>query len=227
MPLYSSRLYPESRLAHRYLDGLSGIEIGGSYHNAFGVDTMNVDFTADMDTEFKREELAMCGHAMPVDIVAPGDNVPVAAKSFDFVLSSHVIEHFFDPIAALQEWARIARRFIYVICPQPTALQSDRIKPLTSLRELIDRHAGRSAAPPHEPTTHYTRWTSTSFADMCQYFGFGVLEIQDPDDKVGNGFAVVIDVSPVLHRKLERWCGQQRARLRARVIAFIEPRLPR
>jgi hypothetical protein len=43
MPIYSSKRFRESTLAHRYLDGLKGLEIGGSYHNAFGLDTLNVD----------------------------------------------------------------------------------------------------------------------------------------------------------------------------------------
>lgn len=35
--------FPESALAHKYLDGLKGIEIGGAAHNSFGLDTINVD----------------------------------------------------------------------------------------------------------------------------------------------------------------------------------------
>jgi hypothetical protein len=31
--------FMESKLAHQYLDGLKGIEIGGSAHNSFGLDT--------------------------------------------------------------------------------------------------------------------------------------------------------------------------------------------
>ena len=35
--------FRESAIAHKYLDGLKGIEIGGSAHNPFGLDTINVD----------------------------------------------------------------------------------------------------------------------------------------------------------------------------------------
>jgi hypothetical protein len=63
--------FKESLLAHKLLDGLEGIEIGGSAHNPFGLKTRNVDYTDKMDTVFKQAEIEMCGDALPVDIVAP------------------------------------------------------------------------------------------------------------------------------------------------------------
>jgi SAM-dependent methyltransferase len=184
--------FPESRHAHQLLDGLSGLEIGGSAHNAFGLDTKNVDYTDDMTTVFKLSEVERCGEAMPVDIVADGCGIPVADKSFDFVISSHVIEHFFDPIAALKEWSRVARHYIYIICPQRDALPSDRDLPLTGLDELEARHTGAIEAPEIDMHGHYSRWTPASFCEMCRYFGFEVLDVLEYDDKVGNGFTVVL-----------------------------------
>ena len=185
--------FRESALAHQYLDGLRGLEIGGSAHNAFGLNTLNVDYTADMDTVYKRAEIDMCGEAMPVDIVAFGDCLPVFSNSVDFVISSHVIEHFWDPIAALKEWARVATRYIFIIAPQRFALESDRLKPLTPLSELIARH-DRSIKPPKFDTEHYTRWTCATFCEMCEHIGLNVIQTQDPDDKVGNGFTIVIEL---------------------------------
>lgn len=185
--------FRESALAHAYLDGLRGLEIGGSAHNAFGLNTLNVDYTADMDTVYKRGEIDMCGEALPVDIVAFGDCIPYHAKSVDFVISSHVIEHFWDPIAALREWARIATRYIFIIAPQRDALESDRTKPLTPLSELIARH-DRTIKPPAFDTEHYTRWTCATFCEMCEHIGLNVIQTQDPDDKVGNGFTIVIEL---------------------------------
>lgn len=194
MPIYNSKLFRESPLAHHYLDGLEGLEIGGSAHNAFGLDTRNVDYTADMGTVFKLQEITLCGEAMPVDIVAPGDKIPLADKSVDFVISSHVIEHFFDPIGALKEWKRVAKKYIYVICPQPDALTSDRALTITGWDELADRHSGKIPAPAEDTHEHYTRWTCQTFVMMCNNIGLDVVEFQNPDDKVGNGFAVVINL---------------------------------
>jgi ubiquinone/menaquinone biosynthesis C-methylase UbiE len=187
--------FQESALAHQYLDGLVGLEIGGSAHNAFGLKTRNVDFSADMNTVYKQAEVTMCGEAMRVDIASPGNKLPLPDKSEDFVISSHVIEHFFDPIATLKEWGRVARRYIFVICPLRDALESDRALPITPLQELLDRHAGKIAMPCddeyHYPY-HFTRWEPQGFVDMCRHVGFNVVDMQPKDDKVGNGFAVVI-----------------------------------
>src|SRR5574344_2480746 len=40
-------LYAASKLANKYLKGKRGIEIGGSFHNQFGLNTLNVDFTEE------------------------------------------------------------------------------------------------------------------------------------------------------------------------------------
>lgn len=186
--------FPQSAHAHKWLGGLKGIEIGGSAHNAFGLDTINVDRIHPPDPAFElyaREQLHLCGEVMPVDVVAPGDALPFADKSYDFVISSHVIEHFYDPIGALKEWARVAKRYIYIICPHRDALPSDRDKPLTTLDEHIGRHESQTKLATDE---HHSRWTPDSFVIMCAQFGFNVVDMLPTDDKVGNGFTIVIDV---------------------------------
>lgn len=200
MAIYNSKYFRESILAHSLLDGLKGLEVGGSAHNAFGLDTLNVDAYHHDDPKFVSvygiEQKRLCGHIMPVDIVAPGDKIPVWDKSFDFVIASHVIEHFYDPIAAIKEWVRIARKYVYLIVPQPDALESDRTKLITGLPELLARHA--ETDKPAWTDEHHTRWTCDTFRDMCAAMGWNVSHWQDPDDKVGNGFTIVIEVSPAL-----------------------------
>lgn len=193
MPIYNSKRFRESALAHQLLDGMQGIEVGGSAHNAFGLNTLNVDYTDDMNTVFKRGEVEMCGEAMPVDVVAFGDALPFPNKSFDFVISSHVIEHFWDPVKAINEWLRVAKRYVYIICPQPDADPGDVGLPLTTLDEFSQRHSGVIAPPEIDDHRHWSRWTCETFVAMCQRFGFMVVKTQDPDDKVGNGFTIVID----------------------------------
>jgi ubiquinone/menaquinone biosynthesis C-methylase UbiE len=45
-----------------------------------------------------------------VHIVAWGDRLPFTNESVDFVINSHVLEHFFDPIKAIQEWLRVVKK---------------------------------------------------------------------------------------------------------------------
>jgi len=180
----------DSALAHRWLDGLKGVEIGGAAHNAFHLDTLNVDRTRDMDTVYKREELECAGVAMAVDVVAEGDDLPFPDEAFDFVLASHVLEHIPDPIAALKEWARVSRRYIVLVVPHRDRT-FDRDRPVTPVDELLRRHEHGLRS---DEDRHWTVWTCETFLELCERLGVEVLEHQDPDDKQGNGFAVVVGV---------------------------------
>jgi hypothetical protein len=62
---------------------------------------------------------------------------------------------------------------------------------------------------------------------MCRHFDLPVIEIQDPDDKVGNGFIVVIDVSKSVPGKLDRWWKQQKTNFRSRALRLITPQSPK
>ena len=178
-----------SRLADRYLRGLQGIEIGGSANNDFFLETINVDLRPTPSTA--EAQLRYAGRTLSVDVVAPAQQLPFADASFDFVLASHVLEHVPDPIQALAEWVRVARRYVYLILPAPDN-EFDSGRPLTTVQELVDRHRDGFTS---DQEIHWSVWSSQTFGDLCSELGLRVLEIQAPDDKRGNGFAVVLDAA--------------------------------
>ena len=184
--------FKESALAHKLLDGLEGLEIGGSAHNSFGLKTRNVDFTNEL-TSFKQEEVKLCGEALPVDIVSPGDQLPLEDNSVDFVVSSHVIEHFPDPIKALREWYRVVKPggYLYIIAPHKERT-FDKERPRSTLAELIERHETGNYPDPN--VDHCSVWITEDFVELIHWLGWNILHVQDADDKVGNGFTVVIGV---------------------------------
>jgi GT2 family glycosyltransferase/SAM-dependent methyltransferase len=186
----------KSRFVTGYLGDLHGIEIGAAAHNRFYLNALNVDRWGSDDTHYKAYERQVALRAAKVDIVAPGDDLPLAAKSVDFVFSSHVIEHFPDPIRALYEWARVARKYVVVIAPHRDRT-FDAGRPLTSTDELIDRY--REGFTSGEDK-HWSVWTCESFIELCDRIGLTVIDHCDPDDKVGNGFAIVIDASSLRSR---------------------------
>jgi SAM-dependent methyltransferase len=181
----------DSKFVTSYLKALRGIEIGASAHNRFYLDAINVDRWGTLDTPYKRYERSLALHTAKVDIVAEGDDLPFEDDAVDFVFSSHVIEHFPDPIRALYEWVRVARRYVVLIAPhRDRTFDADR--PLSTVDELLARNRDGFSS---EEDLHYSVWTCESFVDMCEAAGLRVVDKQDPDDKVGNGFAVVIDAS--------------------------------
>lgn len=183
--------FPESALAHEYLDGLKGLEIGGSVHNPFGLDTKNVDYTVE-ENQYKKLEKKFVGQALTVDIVAPGDAIPLPDESQDFVVSAHVIEHFPDPIKALKEWYRLIRPggYIFMIVPHKERT-FDKDRPRTGLQELIDCYEGRIIRKPN-PDDHYSVWITEDMVEIVRYLGWNLVEAHDVDDKVGNGFMIII-----------------------------------
>jgi len=187
-------VFPDSAVAHHFLDGLKGIEIGGSAHNPFHIEgCMNVDFT-DSPTVFTGEQMRMCGDSRQVDVAAPGDDLPFPDASLDYVLSSHVLEHFHDPVRALEEWLRVVRPGGYVFMVIPHRDRTfDHDRSLTSVEELFARHAGPPLSDRQiDAAIHHCVWTTESFLELCAALGLQVVHVDDVDDKVGNGFTVVI-----------------------------------
>jgi SAM-dependent methyltransferase len=185
------RLNPPSRFVSRQLAGMRGIEIGASAHNDYALQAINVDRYAEMETRYKREEAELCGRLRPVDLVAPGNDLPLADASVDFVFASHVIEHFPDPVGALEEWRRVARSRVVVVVPHRDRT-FDAGRPLSTPAELLERHATGFTS---EEDKHWSVWTCESFLELCDAAGFPVLDSLDPDDKMGNGFIVVLDAA--------------------------------
>ena len=216
----TKRIFPESKLAHQYLDGLTGLEIGASAHNPFGLVTKNVDIADEFNqSTYKKRELHISGEIAPIDIVAPGDQLPVPDTSVDFVVSSHVLVHFADPIKALGEWYRVVRPggYIYMIVPHMERT-FDRDKAPTTLASLQARHAGTESATPDPETGHYSFWVTENIIELVRRIGLDweLVDFQDTDDKIGNGFAVVLRKGPLTTDERQRidlkWAQHQEKR---------------
>ncbi len=184
---------------------------------------MNVDVFDESQTAIWQSKA--CKPAT-VHILASGDNLPFKNGTLDYVLSSHAIEHFFDPIKALKEWHRVIRPggYIFIIVPHKDRT-FDSYRETTSLSELIARHEGRirlaDYAKPdvqhpeknkmefhlllkggnvprgwarykEDDYHHWSVWRTQDFVRLIAHLGMTIVEVQDTDDKVGNGFTIVI-----------------------------------
>lgn len=195
--------FAPSKQATALLSGLKGVELGASAHNPFCLNTINVDWTDSLETSWKQEEIANCGEYAKVDVVADGTDLPFEDGQYDFVISSHCLEHNWDAIGALKEWLRVVKvgGYVFTIFPHPERT-FDKGRPRTKLQELIDRHEGKYPHPnmdglvatPHTWVLfHHTVWHLTDALECVKYIGgCTVVLTADPDDKVGNGFTFVI-----------------------------------
>lgn len=77
----------------------------------------------------------------------------VSDQSFDFVVSSHCLEHLANPLGALQEWRRVTWTggCLLVILPDP-ARTFDHRRPLTTLEHLREDQA---QCTPENDRTHF------------------------------------------------------------------------
>ena len=220
-----------SALATKYLENLHGIEIGASTQNSFRLKrAINVDFS---DEQGGLWQSSACEPAV-VNIVALGDDLPFKDNTLDYVLSSHVIEHFFDPVKALREWHRVIKPggYIFIIAPHKERT-FDKPREVTPVSELMDRADGKIritdyARPEFDATGkamggsidrpvqllvrdkksqqlekgwkyyeaddhhHWSVWRTSDFVELVKHLNYKIVEVQDIDDKVGNGFTVVI-----------------------------------
>jgi len=66
----------------------------------------------------------------------------------------------------------------------------DRDRPLSTVEELLERHRTGFSS---DEDRHWSVWTRESFVAMCEAAGLRVIDSLDPDDKIGDGFIVVLD----------------------------------
>ena len=183
-------------LAKKYCTG-NGLEIGGGSNNPFpGITAKNVDL-GDASWEFyKQEQIKLTGTFLPIDIKANGDNIPVPNNSQDFVLNSHVLEHFENPIKVLIEWDRVIKinGIIFMIVPHKMRT-FDRENPRTKLADLVRRWINKIENNDH--SKHFNFWITQDLIDLITWMNankminWEMVDTEDMDSKVGNGFTIV------------------------------------
>jgi glycosyltransferase involved in cell wall biosynthesis/SAM-dependent methyltransferase len=201
-------IFREHALAHQLLDGLTGLEIGAAAHNPFGLRSRNVALPEanEFYAEHSRGEIIV---PAAVDIWAPGDNIPVPDRSEDFVISSHLVEHLPNLIAAFIEWDRILRDggYVFMIVPLKGALPADNSRELTPLSHFVEDYNQKITLDTHptdgvpgERAGHYHTFTPDSLLEVVHFMyqkglcAWTLVAREDVDTKVGNGFTLVFKV---------------------------------
>lgn len=146
--------------------GRVGLEIGGPsplfarggllslYAETERVDNCNFASRTIWEGEIRAEEAAFrAGRTPGSQIIAEGGDLrAVADGSYDFVLSSHMLEHTADPLSVLAEWSRVLRPggALVMVLPHRDGTFDHR-RPVTALEHL---RADRARGTREDDATH-------------------------------------------------------------------------
>ena len=189
---------PNFKLYRRAVSGKAGLEIGGPseafrardvlplYTHLLALD--NCDFSANtVWAQHSPEFLYLPGKPAGKTIFCDGSELtPVAAASYDFVFSSHNLEHFANPVKALYEWKRVLRpggalvlvlpdyrrTFDHRRTPTPAAdMMQDYANAvgeddLSHLAEILELH-DLSLDPAAGDRDHFERRSQKNFENRC------------------------------------------------------------
>lgn len=185
-----------SEIVNKYLTGLKGIEIGGASYADYGIDAINIDrvnISLDSNNAYYLEQNKHSSFIQDIDIISNGDDLPFKDNTVDFVFTSHVLEHFFDPIKALKEWYRVTKKdgYVFMIIPHKERT-FDKDRERTTLNELIRRHDGTIKSKNQYDDMHHSVWITEDILELCKYLNFNVVEYHDMDDCRKDGFIIVI-----------------------------------
>ncbi|SDQ71862.1 Methyltransferase domain-containing protein [Pseudomonas sp. UC 17F4] len=206
-------------LANKYCQG-AGLEIGAASHNAFYLpDCLNLgpcdgeSFLYPLDLQdfnlYKNEQANYQVPPARIDALGDFTDIPFADQTFDYLISSHVIEHVPNLFAAYVEAARVIKDdgVFFCIFPKRNADPNDRVRALTTLESMIDAFEKRvdmSVMPEYNWRGHYHVFSLQSMLraiNMINSVGLGhwlIETIEETDSKVGNGHTVVLRKQPGL-----------------------------
>lgn len=196
--------FPESQVAHRWIDpieeaGGCGVEFGPAAHNPFGFkNCVFADREAPAEgSAYHAAQMKLARQVMPTQVVAElGKDLPrdgFGDESFDYIVTSHVLEHVWDLLNCFEEMYRILKpggRMVHILPHRDRMFDRDR--PLTTWEELVERQRHPEDNPDED--RHHSVFDTAQFLSILQNIPtFRLLDHLDADDKVGNGFLVVME----------------------------------
>jgi SAM-dependent methyltransferase len=197
--------FREYKLAHQWCKG-EGLELGAGAHNPFNLPgSLNV--APGDDPVFRQAEIDLCGMYAEIDIVAEGHDIPVDDNSQDYIISSHVVEHFPNPLRAFVEWNRILKPggIVFMIVPKRNADPYDAKQPISTVASIATAYEQGYTVDdcPLDVVRrgHYFIYTLDSMLNVIKWanyhleLGWEVVATEASDSKVGNGFTVVARVN--------------------------------
>lgn len=176
---------PQFNSMVRALDGKTGIEIGGPSNYLFAqggplpiypiaarIDNCNFsnntiwEGSIEAGRSFKFDASKEPGQ----QFVCEAKDIPaVVSQSYDFLLSSHTIEHLADPLGALMQWQRILKPGATLILIVPHGEGTfDHRRPFTLVDHMVDDYERNTG---EDDMTHYDEIVALHDRSMDLYAG--------------------------------------------------------
>ena len=116
-----------TKMVARFCVG-SGLEIGPG----------NIPFCDPDRTEFLDKTAAGYGCPYPINIICDADHIPRPDAIYDYVVSSHCLEHLPNTLRTLKEWKRVLKEGGYLVLILPHGERTfDRGRAITTLQHHI------------------------------------------------------------------------------------------
>jgi len=172
--------FRQLRDCERFFRGKAGLEIGGPspifgkrgalpvYPMAAQIDNCNFAPSTVWEGRIVEGKTFIFDRRKPAgrQFVAEARRLAtVDDESYDFVLSSHCLEHLADPLGGLEEWMRVLRPagVLALVVPHKDTTFDHR-RPVTSLQHLVDDRERRTAEDDQTHLDEVLRLTDLSLA---------------------------------------------------------------
>lgn len=178
----------------------NGIEIGAKRFPA-SVDKTKANVTyvdrvpVEKIREFYHDESK---RYQELDIICNGETLElIDDKSQDFVIGSHVMEHFFNPLLALKNWDRVLKKngIIYMIIPDKRTFH-DRDKETTTYSHLLEDFKNNKIMTPEHSDGHEHFWTNKELLEIVYNFqndyNYDVILLFERDMKTFKDLVIVL-----------------------------------
>ncbi len=133
-----------------------------------------------------------------LDLICNGETLElIDDNSQDFIIGSHVMEHFLNPLLALKNWDRVLKKdgIIYMIIPDKRTFH-DRDRETTTYEHLLEDLNNNKITSPEHCDGHEHCWTNREIVEIAHNFqkeyNYDIVFICERDNKTFKDLVIVL-----------------------------------